>query len=133
VVVGLVTRFGDNDGNRPAGATTVEGVSRSANSGGTGVGVHEAAVVRILTPRPSTCYLLGLQAHATEFMRCKHKSVYILPSLVDPGLSLSIFCRMWPTILLVRRQLGRECRKSAMTRLSNSVPSGVERPAGLQF
>src|SRR6266404_4291613 len=31
------------------------------------------------------CYLLGLQAHATEFMRCRHKSVYILPSPGRPG------------------------------------------------
>src|ERR1700694_4218324 len=59
LVVGLLTRFGDNNGDRLAGVPTVEGVSRSANSGGTGVGVHEAAVVRILTPRPSTLFAIS--------------------------------------------------------------------------
>ena len=93
--LGLVARFGDNAGDRLAGAPTI-GVSRSANSGGTGVGVHEAAVVRILTPRPPTLFAISWACTRRRPSSCAASTSRFTSSLalIEPGRSVSTFCRI---------------------------------------
>ncbi|MEH2480458.1 hypothetical protein V1282_003815 [Nitrobacteraceae bacterium AZCC 2146] len=95
VVEGLVTRFGDNNGDRLAGVRTI-GASRSANSGGTGVGVREAAAARILTPMPPIFFAISCACTRRRPSSCAASTNRFTSSLalIEPGRSVSTFCRI---------------------------------------